>query len=100
MIYIIGMLWLLYSGFCFYILNDTVKNHPKRLQELEDSEFVEEYLKYYLIFNLIAAIIAPVVHLWQVFFWCVSNCYLLLKTVVFGAIDFISNVVKGFKGKK
>ena len=65
-----------------------------------DNETVEFYLKYHLIFNLIAAIIAPVVHLWQVFFWCVSKCYLLLKTVVFGAIDLISNIVKVEKGKK
>lgn len=100
MIYIIGVLWLLYSGFWFYLLNDTVKNHPEQLQQLEDSDVIQDYLKYHLIFNLIAAIIAPVVHLWQLFFWCVSKCYLLLKTVVFGAIDLISNVVKGFKGKK
>ena len=93
MIYIIGVLWLLYSGFWFYILNDTVKNHPEQLQQLEDSEVIEDYLKYHLIFNLIAAIISPVVHLWQFFFWA-------MKTVVFGAIDLIISVVKGFKGKK
>ena len=93
MIYIIGVLWLLYSGFWFYLLNDTVKNHPEQLQQLEDSEVIQDYLKYHLIFNLIAAIIAPVVHLWQLFFW-------VMKTVVFGAIDLISNVVKDLKGKK
>lgn len=93
MIYIFGVLWFFYSGFWFYILNDTVKNHPEQLQQLEDSEVIKDYLKYYLIFNLIAAIIAPVVHLWQLFFW-------IMKTVVFGAIDLISNVVKDFKGKK
>lgn len=93
MIYIVGMMWLLYSGFWFYMLNDTVKNHPEYLQELEDSEVIKDYLKYHLIFNLIAAIIAPVVHLWQLFYW-------VMKTVVFGTIDLISNVVKGFKGKK
>lgn len=93
MIYIIGVLWLLYSGFWFYILNDTVKNHPEQLKEIADSEVIKDYLKYHLIFNLIAAIIAPVVHLWQLFYW-------VMKTVVFGAIDLISNVVKGFKGKK
>lgn len=93
MIYIIGVMWLLYSGFWFYLLNDTVKNHPEQLQQLEDSEVIQDYLKYHLIFNLIAAIIAPVVHLWQLFFW-------VMKTVVFGAIDLISNVVKDFKGKK
>lgn len=93
MIYIIGVLWLLYSGFWFYLLNDTVKNHPEQLKELEDSKVIQDYLKYHLIFNLIAAIIAPVVHLWQVFFW-------VMKTVVFGAIDLISNVVKDLKGKK
>ena len=93
MIYIIGVLWLLYSGFWFYLLNDTVKNHPEKLQELEDSEVIKDYLKYHLIFNLIAAIIAPVVHLWQVFFW-------VMKKIVFGAIDLISNVVKVEKGKK
>lgn len=100
MIYIIGVLWLLYSGFWFYILNDNVKNHPEQLKELVDSEFIQDYLKYHLIFNLFAAIIAPVVHLWQVFFWCVSKCYLILKKIVFGAIDLISNVVKDLKGKK
>ena len=93
MIYIIGVLWLLYSGFWFYLLNDTVKNHPEQLKELEDSEVIQDYLKYHLIFNLIAAIIAPVVHLWQVFFW-------VMKKIVFGAIDLISNVVKAEKGKK
>lgn len=93
MVYIIGVLWLLYSGFWFYLLNDTVKNHPEQLKELEDSEVIQDYLKYHLIFNLIAAIIAPVVHLWQVFFW-------IMKVVVFGAIDLISNVVKVEKGKK
>lgn len=93
MIYIISVLWLLYSGFWFYLLNDTVKNHPEQLKELEDSEVIKDYLKYHLIFNLIAAIIAPVVHLWQVFFWT-------MKTVVFGTIDLISNVVKDLKGKK
>lgn len=93
MIYIIGVLWLLYSGFWFYLLSDAVKNHPEQLKELEDSEFIQDYLKYHLIFNLIAAIISPVVHLWQVFFW-------VMKTVVFGAIDLISNVVKVEKGKK
>ena len=93
MIYIIGVLWLLYSGFWFYLLNDTVKNHPEQLQQLEDSEVIQDYLKYHLIFNLIAAIIAPVVHLWHLFYW-------IMKTVVFGAIDLISNVVKDFKGKK
>ena len=93
MIYIIGVLWLLYSGFWFYILNDAVKNHPEQLKELEDSEVIQDYLKYHLIFNLIAAIIAPVVHLWQVFFW-------VMKKIVFGAIDLISNVVKVEKGKK
>lgn len=93
MIYIIGVLWLLYSGFWFYLLNDTVKNHPEQLKELEDSEVIQDYLKYHLIFNLIAAIIAPVVHLWQVFFW-------VMKKIVFGAIDLISNVFKVEKGKK
>ena len=93
MIYIIGVMWLLYGGFWFYLLNDTVKNHPEQLQQLEDSEVIQDYLKYHLIFNLIAAIIAPVVHLWQLFFW-------IMKKIVFGAIDLISNAVKDLKGKK
>ena len=88
MIYIIGVMWLLYSGFWFYILNDTVKNHPEYLQELEDSEVINDYLKYHLIFNLIAAIIAPVVHLWQLF-------YFIMKTVVFGTIDLVGKMFKG-----
>lgn len=100
MIYIIGVMWLLYSGFWFYILNDTVKNNLESVEKDYGDKLPESYLKNYLICNLIAAIITPVVHLWQFLFWCVSMCYLLLKTIVFGAIDLISNVVKDFKGKK
>lgn len=93
MIYIIGLMWLLYSGFWFYILNDTVKNDLENVEKEYGDKLPESYLKNYLLCNLIIAIIAPVVHLWQVFFWA-------MKTVVFGAIDLISNVVKDFKGKK
>lgn len=100
MIYIIGVLWLLYSGFWFYILNDAVKNNLENVEKEYGEKLPETYLKNYLICNLITAIIAPIVHLCQVFFWCVFNCYLLLKTVVFGAIDLISNIVKVEKGKK
>lgn len=93
MIYIIGVMWLLYSGFWFYLLNDAIKNDLENVEKDYGEKLPESYLKNYLIFNLIAAIISPVVHLWQLFFW-------VMKTVVFGAIDLISNVVKGLKGKK
>lgn len=100
MIYIIGVLWLLYSGFWFYVLNDAIKNDLENVEKDYGEKLPESYLKNYLICNLITAIIAPVVHLLQVFFWCVSKCYLLLKKIVFGTIDLISNVVTDLKGKK
>lgn len=93
MIYIIGMMWLFYSGFWFYILNDAIKNNLESVEKDYGDKLPESYLKNYLICNFVAAIIAPVVHLWQVFYW-------VMKTVVFGTIDLISNVVKDFKGKK
>jgi hypothetical protein len=93
MIYIIGVLWLLYSGFWFYILNDAVKNESEALIDACGQEAFNKYLKNYLIHNAIVAIIAPVVHLWQLFFW-------IMKKIVFGAIDLIGNVVKVEKGKK
>lgn len=93
MIYIIGVMWLLYSGFWFYILNDAIKNDLENVEKEYGEKLPESYLKNYLICNLIVAIIAPVVHLWQLFFW-------IMKTVVFGTIDLISNVVKVEKGKK
>lgn len=93
MIYIIGVLWLLYSGFWFYILNDAVKNDLENVEKEYGEKLPESYLKNYLICNLIVAIIAPVVHLWQLFFW-------ITKKIVFGTIDLISNVVKDLKGKK
>ena len=64
MIYIIGVLWLLYSGFWFYMLNDAIKNDLESLEKDYGEELPESYLKNYLICNFIAAIIAPVVHLW------------------------------------
>lgn len=93
MIYIIGVLWLLYGGFWFYVLNDAVKNNLEAVEEEYGDKLPESYLKNYLIYNFIVAIIAPVVHLWQVFLW-------VMKKIVFGAIDLISNVVKVEKGKK
>jgi len=75
------------------MLNDSVRNNLEGLEEDYGDKLPEQYLKNYLICNLIAAIISPVVHLWQLFFW-------FMKTVVFGAIDLISDVVKDFKGKK
>lgn len=93
MIYIIGVVWLLYSAFWFYILNYTVKNIPETYKDMGDVETIEIYLKYHLIFNLIAAIVAPVVHLWQAF-------YFVMKTVLFGSIDLVGKVFKVEKGKK
>ena len=93
MVYIISVLWLLYSGFWFYILNDAIKNDLENVEKEYGEKLPESYLKNYLICNFIVAIIAPVVHLWQIFFW-------VMKKLVFGPIDLISNVVKVEKGKK